>query len=542
MSDKVSRFHERKSRKKDLGETNGMYVVRCDNENDSAINLPSSNIDTFESTILNYEKSFNVDYDRESALLYKHGAFEAYCSWCLEKSWHGVAQANSFTRYDYRCNNCKNYTLKCRVPDCEHMVTYKPDKIHAESQIDLVRQKWASEFCAEHDGCIPSFDTLNNRLSDLSEFKSIYADKKSNFAALAKVGSVTVLTAGTVASGAWLAAPWLASTFGSLGLLGAAGTGTAINSLSGAALTSASLAAIGPGGVAGGVGCLTAAGAALGAKTGAAIGAGYFGDIKDFDIVKVKDGCGPALIFINGFLSQKSDKERKNNIDELSKDWLASISADYPDNPCYTVTWESSCLRQLGSMGLDISGAGAKQLVKAIAKGTPKSGGGLLTALTSTLDLLNNPWHKAMQKASMTGVLLADIISRTDNNNGFILMGHSLGARVVYYTLEALATRKDKPLIKKAFCLGGAVGNCKDDWKRASSAVESSVYNIYSSNDEVLKIAYTYANAAVSKPIGINPIAATKNSQVVNFDATEYVAGHMDHKNEFGRVLKVLDK
>jgi hypothetical protein len=54
---------------------------------------------------------------------------------------------------------------------------------------------------------------------------------------------------GVVAAGAlgFAAAPAVAAFAGSMGLLGAAGTGTAIHTLSGAALTSASLSAVGSG-------------------------------------------------------------------------------------------------------------------------------------------------------------------------------------------------------------------------------------------------------------------------------------------------------
>lgn len=543
MGDKAQRFLERMKRMDELKKRNGMYEVKDDIDREEDPSSSNSLSDgAFSSIMSNYEDSFTVDYDKQAALLWKHGAVEAYCSWCLEKTWHGLDQANSLTRTDYRCNGCRNYTLKCRVSGCEHMATYKPEKVEAKNVADLVRQNWASEFCAEHDGSIAAFDTLNDTLSDLCEFERVYKNKKVNAAGLVKKTGVGVVVTGAIASGAWLAAPWVASTLGSLGLLGAASTGTAISSLSGAALTSASLAALGPGGVAGGVGCITAAGVALGAKKGAAIGAGYFGEIEDFDIIKVRDGTGPALIFINGFLSQQSEDKRRAALDELSTDWLNAIREIYPENPCYIVTWESSTLFELGRLAGSLGTKAFEKIISAGVKGIPKAGGGPLGALLSLTALINNPWHRAMYKAQMTGVLLADIISRTDIEDGVILMGHSLGARVIHYVLEALATRVDKPLVKKAYLLGGAVGNDSKSWRDVSKAVEDNIYNVYSDRDDVLRLAYQSSNAFVSRPIGLGDIARSDPSIVSNFNASELVSGHIQHKEVFGEVLKSINK
>lgn len=79
--------------------------------------------------------------------------------------------------------------------------------------------------------------------------------------------AVTVATGGA----AFLAAPAIAATAGGLGMLGATGAGTAIGSLSGAALANASLAALGGGAVAAGGGGM-AAGTAVVTGGGAFIG------------------------------------------------------------------------------------------------------------------------------------------------------------------------------------------------------------------------------------------------------------------------------
>lgn len=91
---------------------------------------------------------------------------------------------------------------------------------------------------------------------------------------VATVIATTILTGGV----AFAAAPAIAASVGSLGLLGAASTGTAISSLSGAALTNASLASIGGGAIAAGGGGM-AAGSVTIAGIGVTTGAGVSGAV-----------------------------------------------------------------------------------------------------------------------------------------------------------------------------------------------------------------------------------------------------------------------
>ncbi|MCX7001972.1 MAG: hypothetical protein NTV22_01715 [bacterium] len=81
-----------------------------------------------------------------------------------------------------------------------------------------------------------------------------------------------MILGGAVVAGVavFVAAPVVLPMLGVAGLLGAAGTGTAISSLSGAALTSASCAAV-TGTIAGTTAVLGSAGAAVGAAVGALV-------------------------------------------------------------------------------------------------------------------------------------------------------------------------------------------------------------------------------------------------------------------------------
>jgi len=80
--------------------------------------------------------------------------------------------------------------------------------------------------------------------------------------------------------------------------------------------------------------------------------------------------------------------------------------------------------------------------------------------------------------------------------------GHSLGARVIYYALSALSTKRNGRPIKEVYLLGGAVGNDEASWRGAASAVVGNIYNLYSDRDRVLAALYKMATAGQSAPSG----------------------------------------
>ena len=452
-----------------------------------------------------------------------------WCSWCHKKTTHRLVERNYLSRNEYKCSSCGNYTVQCRY--CKNMATFKPSNQQKDGFVSSIKENWASELCAEHDGTISDFKKLNQKLSDLEEYEIIFDRAKWNLAKGGKIAGGMLAGACVFCPVAYLAAPGLASALGAAGLLGTCSTGTAISTLSGAALTSASLAALGPGGVAGGIVFVSAAGAALGGTQGAVVSNNYFGAIKDFKITKVKNGTGPVLIFINGFLSQKNQD---------SSDWVKAVSDKYPSNPYYYVNWESSSLYKMGSLiGKGVGGAAFKKFIVELMKRGSKSFAKKLNPLNwvqTVSELMGNPWHTSMVKASMTGILLADLIARTNNPNGYILMGHSLGSRVIYYLLCALSTKKTLQ-INDVFLLGGAVDRKDTEgWKNAIKAVNGKIVNCHSNNDSTLKFLYQGANALLSSPIGLGDIEVTDN-KIINKNVTSIIGGHMEYKEKFNEIL-----
>lgn len=189
--------------------------------------------------------------------------------------------------------------------------------------------------------------------------------------------------------------------------------------------------------MAGGAAILGATGAALGGTAGGVISNSYFKDVEGFEIELIKEGKGAKVLFIDGFLTEKNP---------TPSDWEKALAQKYPDNPWYYVRWES---KRLYDIGKNLSGHGGKAAAQKVisewAKKAAKQGAkrlGPVGNVMTALGLISNPWSIALVKAGQTGILLADIIART--NSEYILFGHSLGARVIYYALETLSTKKNK--------------------------------------------------------------------------------------------------
>jgi hypothetical protein len=242
-----------------------------------------------------------------------------------------------------------------------------------------------------------------------------------------------------------------------------------------------------------------------------------------FIIQQIKSGkAKPAIIAIDGFLTEGTNESRC---------WQEQFEHIAPDAPYYYLCWESQNLQTLGKyVGVQLTSVGVKAL-EAWAARIAVTGAARLSPIGWGLlaySLATNPWWQAMNTARKTGIILADILARTDQH--YILVGHSLGARVIYYTLRSLAARYPKQThIHQAHLLGGATGNNPAKWAKCTQAVSGKIYNYYSKNDDILKILYQAGTAFSSLPIGRNEIAV---SGVINCDVTEHVKGHNDYKRQ----------
>ena len=215
------------------------------------------------------------------------------------------------------------------------------------------------------------------------------------------------------------------------------------------------------------------------------------GRVSDFGIKKIKDGSGTNIVVINGFLNQ-------NETD--TQEWESALRRIWPQNPWYYLSWES---KRVGDVW-------------------------------NKADL--NLWGTAMEKAEKSGYYLAKTLLM--HNDKYILCGHSLGARVIYYALKHLSGY-DKRVVEEAHLLGGAVGSGSAEWRMASKAVEKRVVNYRSLNDDVLKYLYSLGTFFDDDPVGRHKIVCR---EVENIDMTRSVNGHSSYKKYFAMHYQNIDQ
>lgn len=271
--------------------------------------------------------------------------------------------------------------------------------------------------------------------------------------------------------------------------------------------------------MAGGAAVVTATGTALGGALGASTVAAYVGDDKSFRIERVRSGSGPAVVFATGFLTEGLSGWAA---------WQKLIDARFPDSPVYQVHWGAKELKDLGALA---SSGGAKMAVRKLLTNRAKKGskafGSLpgIGAVFAASEVATNPWTIAKTRAGMTGAALADLIARTDEGP-FALFGHSLGARVMVVAAQTLGTRSEPPRIDSMHLLGAAVGK-RGDWRTLDAAVSGTIWNYYSSNDQVLRWLYSLAEPRQTAA-GFAGFR-TKFPSIRDRNVSRNVGGHSDY-------------
>jgi len=429
---------------------------------------------------------------------------KGWCSDCMTESEHRLVRAKTkFRTRQYVCTACGSPTGRCDVPRCRNFA----DRGGGPSE--------RSRFCAEHGHEIPSFEKLEAQVASLDAYVPWLEFERFNARKYSTIAAATVAGAAIVGPLAFVAAPAIGGALGAYtGLAGAAATSHGLALLGGGSL------AAGGYGMLGGTVVVAAAGVGLGGASGASVANAYVRNDKSFGFEKVSDGDSTTVIFANGFLSEGTTGWGE---------WEQIVRDRYPDATVYRVTWGAKELKSLTSLVAAAPPSISAKAAAALAAQAAKNSGKLLGPLGAVLSgasLAKNPWHVARTRASMTGAVLADAIVRADLHS-VVLVGFSLGARVMTATAESLATRQeDAPRIQSMHLLGAAVGT-RRDWHSIEPAVEGSIQNYYSTNDRILSALYRVAEAG-TKAIGCEGIP-TSSRKVKNIDVSKVVRVHRDH-------------
>ncbi|KAI0401699.1 DUF726-domain-containing protein [Xylaria palmicola] len=342
-----------------------------------------------------------------------------------------------------------------------------------------------------------------------------------------KVGLASVAGAALVGVTGGLAAPVVAAAVG--GLMGTVGLG----------------------GLAGFLGLFWMNGALVGALFGA-FGAKMTGEMADRYAKEVDDfrflplgaeygtswrrdggDDSPAArrlrvtIGINGWLEAE---------DDVARPWRVLGDA----TEAFALRYEMASLLGLGRAMRALAGSAAWGLVRAeILKRTVLAtlqGALWPVMLLSSASSLDNPFSLARNRSEKAGRVLADaLVNRVQGERPVTLVGYSLGARVVYACLRALAERRAFGLVDTVVLIGAPVPSDAGHWRALRSVVAGRLFNVHSGNDYVLGFLYRGTSLQLGVA-GLQAVGAGIEG-VEDVDLSEQVHGHLRYPGLIAQIL-----
>jgi pimeloyl-ACP methyl ester carboxylesterase len=353
-----------------------------------------------------------------------------------------------------------------------------------------------------------------------------------------KVGLATVAGAALIGVTGGLAAPLLAAGIGTV--TGALGLG-AVSGLLGAVAGSSVL-----------IGSIF--GAFGGRMTGKVVEQ-LAKDIEDFKFIPLKDGHvvdqtpnQPSLSAARP-VEDTTNKLRvaigihgplTSNRDILHPAYLLSSAGA----STFALRWEVAALTRLGlslttllrSYVWDVAKYEIlrRTLLGALAAGLWPLG------LLRAARVVDNPFAVARARADKAGIVLARaLIARCAGDRPVVLVGWSLGARVIWACLQELARQNAFGVVESAVLVGAPVPGDSAAWTRARAVVVGRLVNAYSTNDVLLGLVYR-ANSGQVNVAGLQAVEDVHG--VENFDASALLDGdgHTKYRVITGQILATL--
>ncbi|KAF3480507.1 DUF726 domain-containing protein [Arthroderma uncinatum] len=211
------------------------------------------------------------------------------------------------------------------------------------------------------------------------------------------------------------------------------------------------------------------------------------------------------------------------------------------DSDVFALRWELHALLRLGSSLMTFvrntawTFAGRTVLSKTAL--APVVGAVMLPVTISRISyIIDNPFNVAKVRADKAGQILADaLINKAQGERSVTLIGYSLGARVIFSCLIALAKRRAFGLIESAILIGSPTPSTTSHWRLMRSVVSGRLVNVYSETDGILQFLYR-ANSMQLDIAGLEAIPGLKS--VENYNVTDIVSSHLQYQFSIGKILQ----
>ena len=211
-----------------------------------------------------------------------------------------------------------------------------------------------------------------------------------------------------------------------------------------------------------------------------------------------------------------------------------------PSIEAFALKWEVEALLKLGNSMTSLLQSTAwsyakKEIIRRTVFAALKEGMWPLT-LIKAAEIIDNPFTVAKARADKAGKVLADaLVNRAQGERPVTLVGFSLGARIIYSCLLALAESKAFGLVESVVILGAPIPSHSAGWRKMRAVVTGRLVNVYSENDYIL--AFLYRASAIKFGVaGIQKAEFVKG--VENIDVSDMIDGHLRYRYLTGSILK----
>ncbi len=214
------------------------------------------------------------------------------------------------------------------------------------------------------------------------------------------------------------------------------------------------------------------------------------------------------LALVKGYLSLSSSEAKDNAA------WVRAIRRAGWRGAIYQLRWESGRAREiLRNIGLSLLlRMGLKFAARRVFLPLPPFG-------IFELNEIRRHWRAARDRASTADTAaMSELLNHESEAGHWTLVGHSLGARVVFNMLKRSELETNS--VDNAVLLGGTMSCSDADWAAAARGVRGSIVNVYHPGDRILNWLYRATEFNRISPCGVGPVLC-EHLRIVNVDASE---------------------
>jgi len=240
------------------------------------------------------------------------------------------------------------------------------------------------------------------------------------------------------------------------------------------------------------------------------------------------------VIFVSGWIRDEKD---------VTEVWADGAKVYFPSSGHVALRWELSELKRLTSVFSDMLAQGAASQAASffLRAGAATAGTAALVVawpvwIVASMANLDNAWLVCIEKARLAGRVLAQALADRKNvgQRPVTLIGHSMGARLLFFCLLELYKMGEFNVVDDVVLLGAPVSTKQFKWRKVRAVASGRVVNGYLDCDWVLAFLYRYMEWGVTVA-GLSPVHVP-GVENVNLKGLG-IAGHHDYPKHMSNIL-----